>query len=126
MLSAGRPTEIFLCTQPADMRRSFDGLMRMAAEHLEKNVLAGGLFVFFNRRRDRVKLLYRDEDGLAIWYKRLEAGTFELPRAENLDLRRKKDRDRWHAARFELRQQQSVPQFEPRGHSPLLTAGAEV
>ncbi len=37
MLSAGRPTEIFLCTQPADMRRGFDGLMRMASEHLEKN-----------------------------------------------------------------------------------------
>ncbi|QDU44541.1 IS66 Orf2 like protein [Symmachiella dynata] len=61
------------------MRKSFDGLLRLAEEHLEQNVLAGGLFVFVNRRRDRVKLLYWNDDGLAIWYKRLEAGTFEIP-----------------------------------------------
>jgi transposase len=61
------------------MRKGFDGLMRVAAEQAARDVLQGGLFVFVNRRRDRVKLLWWDEDGLAIWYKRLEAGTFELP-----------------------------------------------
>ena len=79
MLSLSLPVRIFLCVLPTDMRRGFDGLLRMAEEHLQQNVLDGGLFVFVNRRRDRVKLLYWDGDGLCIWYKRLEAGTFELP-----------------------------------------------
>jgi len=56
------------------MRNGFDGLMRLAAEQAARDVLQGGLFVFVNRRRDRVKLLWRDDDGLAIWYTRLEAG----------------------------------------------------
>jgi len=75
--------QIFLCVLPTDMRRGFDGLMRMAEEHLQQNVLDGGLFVFVNRRRDRVKLLYWDGDGLCIWYKRLESGTVELPAASS-------------------------------------------
>lgn len=79
MLSLPPAVNIFLCLLPTDMRRGFDGLMRMAEEHLEQNVLDGGLFVFINRRRNRVKLLYWDSDGLAIWYKRLELGTFEVP-----------------------------------------------
>ena len=81
MLSLSLPVQIFLCVLPTDMRRGFDGLMRMAEEHLQQNVLDGGLFVFVNRRRDRVKLLYWDGDGLCVWYKRLESGTVELPRA---------------------------------------------
>jgi transposase len=76
---APRPTAVYLCVGPTDMRKGFDGLMRVAAEQAVRDVLQGGLFVFVNRRRDRVKLLWWDEDGLAIWYKRLEAGTFELP-----------------------------------------------
>lgn len=83
MLSLSLPVRIFLCVLPTDMRRGFDGLMRMAQEHLEQNVLDGGLFVFINRRRDRVKLLYWDGDGLCIWYKRLERGTVELPAVPN-------------------------------------------
>jgi transposase len=79
MLSLALPVEIYLCAEATDMRRGFDGLMRMAAEHLARDVLAGGLYVFVNRRRDRLKLLYWDSDGLAIWHKRLEAGTFQLP-----------------------------------------------
>jgi len=78
-LSLALPIEIYLCTQVTDMRRGFDGLMRMAEEHLARDVLAGGLYVFINRRRNRLKLLYWDNDGLAIWHKRLEAGTFQLP-----------------------------------------------
>lgn len=81
MLSLSLPVRIFLCVLPTDMRRGFDGLMSMAEEHLQQNVLDGGLFVFVNRRRDRVKLLYWDGDGLCLWYKRLEAGTVELPAA---------------------------------------------
>ena len=83
MLSLPSALKIFLCLLPTDMRRGFDGLMRMTEEHLHHNVLNGGLFVFVNRRRDRVKLLYWDGDGLAIWYKRLEKGTFELPRQQD-------------------------------------------
>lgn len=79
MLSLPPAVNFFLCLLPTDMRRGFDGLMRMAEEHLEWNVLESGLFVFINRRRNRVKLLYWDSDGLAIWYKRLEQGTFEVP-----------------------------------------------
>jgi transposase len=77
MLSLSLPREIFLCTSATDFRKSFDGLLALAQQHLAQDPLQGGLFVFFNRRRDRVKLLYWDQDGLALWQKRLEFGTFE-------------------------------------------------
>jgi transposase len=70
---------IFLCCQPTDMRRSFDGLCALTQQVLEEDPFSGHLFMFFNRRRDRIKLLYWMGDGLAIWYRRLEKGTFQLP-----------------------------------------------
>jgi transposase len=79
MLSLSLSVEIFLCAEPTDMRKGFDGLLGLVQTQLARDVLVGGLFVFVNRRRDRLKLLYWDEDGLAIWHKRLEAGTFQLP-----------------------------------------------
>jgi len=82
VLSLGLSVNVYLCMLPTDMRRGFDGLMRMSEEHLQRNVLQGGLFVFVNRQRDRVKLLYWDQDGLAIWCKRLERGTFALPQVD--------------------------------------------
>jgi len=72
---------VWLATRPVDMRKSFDGLSALVEQHCQRNVLEGGLFVFVNKRRDRVKLIWWDADGLAIWYKRLEAGTYELPAA---------------------------------------------
>ncbi len=68
---------VFLCTKPTDMRKSFDGLQGMVQEFLGADPLSGHLFLFLNRRRDRVKILLWDRDGLVIWYKRLEAGTFQ-------------------------------------------------
>jgi transposase len=78
VLNLGLPVQVYLCVLPTDMRRGFDGLMRMAEEHLQRNVLDGGLFVFINRRRDRIKLLYWDSDGLAIWYKKLEPEDIQI------------------------------------------------
>ena len=79
MLSLALPGRVFVCATPTDMRKSFDGLSAVVREHLKQDPLAGDLFVFRNRRGDRLKLLYWDEDGLAVWAKRLEEGTFEFP-----------------------------------------------
>lgn len=72
-------TRIFLYCQPADMRKGFDGLSGLAGEHFSESLFSGSLFIFVNRGRNRVKILYWDRDGLALWYKRLEKGTFRLP-----------------------------------------------
>lgn len=79
MLSLAGSLRVFVCAQPADMRRSFDGLCGMVEQIVQEDPLSGHLFVFRNRNRDRLKILYWDRDGLAIWYKRLEAGTWQLP-----------------------------------------------
>lgn len=71
-------TRVFVFNQSTDMRKSFHGLAGLVAQHFASvDLLSGHLFLFFNRRRDCVKILYFDRDGLAIWYKRLEAGTFQ-------------------------------------------------
>jgi transposase len=70
---------IYLAVQPADMRRGFDGLAALTTSILREDPLSGHLFVFRNRRGDRLKILYWDRDGLAIWAKRLERGCFNVP-----------------------------------------------
>ena len=72
---------IFVCRTPTDMRRSFDGLSLLAEHCLGENPLSGHLFVFGNRRGNRVKILWWDRDGYAIWSKRLEKGVFRFPAA---------------------------------------------
>lgn len=71
--------QVFACLVPADMRRSFDGLSGMVRQMLQQDPLSGALSLFRNRSRDRLKILYWDRDGLAIWYKRLERGSFQFP-----------------------------------------------
>jgi transposase len=73
---------VFLCLIPTDMRRSFDALAMMAEHVVRQDPFSGHLFVFVNRFGDRLKLLYWDRDGYAIWYKRLEEGTFQVPRVK--------------------------------------------
>ena len=79
MIGTTHGLKVFVCTEPADMRRSFDGLSGMVEKTVQQDPLSGHLFVFRNRNRDRLKILYWDRDGLAIWYKRLESGTFQFP-----------------------------------------------
>lgn len=75
-------TKIFLCREPVDMRKSYDMLSAMVTSRLGEDPLSGSLFVFLNRPRDRIKILYFEGGGYCIWMKRLEAGTFPLPQGE--------------------------------------------
>ena len=79
MLSLPASVRVFVCCEPADMRRSFDSLARMAAQFTQADPLSGHLFVFCNRRADRVKILWWQTDGWTIYYRRLERGEFHLP-----------------------------------------------
>jgi transposase len=76
------PVRIWLASEPADMRCGFDRLAELAQRVTGQDPLSGHLFLFRSRGGDRLKALYWDKDGLALWYKRLEEGTFKLPRVD--------------------------------------------
>ena len=77
MLSLSGRQAIFACTSPVDFRKQHDGLIELVRSELDSDPLDGSLFAFFNRRRDRIKLLLWDANGFWLFYKRLERGTFE-------------------------------------------------
>lgn len=79
MLSLPASIRIFVYSGVTDMRRSFDRLAQMVEEHLGQDPESGHLYLFFNRRRDCVKMLLWEGDGFVIFYKRLEVGTFAVP-----------------------------------------------
>lgn len=79
MLSLSSALRIFLATEPADMRKGFDGLSLLVRERIAQDPLSGHLFVFRNRRHDRIKILYWDRDGFALWYKK-QASEYTHPR----------------------------------------------
>lgn len=76
MLSISGDAKIYVCLKPVDLRKGFDLLGAQAEELFPKKLLSFAYFVFFNKSRNRIKVLYWDVDGLAIWYKRLEQGTY--------------------------------------------------
>lgn len=81
-LDQGLRVRVFLCTSPTDMRKGFDTLAVLVRDGLGYDPMSGHLFLFVGRRRDRLKILYWDRDGYALWYKRLEQGTFRMPIAK--------------------------------------------
>ena len=81
-LDQGLRVRVFLCTSTTDMRKGFDTLAVLVRDGLGYDPLSGHLFLFVGRRRDRLKILYWDRDGYALWYKRLEQGTFRMPVAK--------------------------------------------
>ena len=83
MIGTTGQTRIFLCTQDTDMRKSFDSLRGIIRSAMHLDPLSGYLFVFKNRRGDRIKAVYWDTDGFAMWYKVLQKGTFQFPNLEN-------------------------------------------
>ena len=82
MFPALGSAKIFLCREAIDMRKSFDTLAATVRSLLGEDPLSGSLFVFLNRPRDRVKILYYETGGMILWMKRLECGTFALPIGE--------------------------------------------
>lgn len=82
MLSLPPTVKIFLCAHATDMRKSFNGLSSAVKKVLEQDPFCGRLFVFFNRRRDQVRILFWDRNGFSILAKRLEKGCFKLPACE--------------------------------------------
>ena len=109
MLSLPSTMRVFVAVAPIDMRKSFDGLANAAQSVIEQDPLSGHLFAFFNRRRTMIKAVYWDRNGYCLIAKRLERGTFVLPRgdargvveleaAEGIDLTNARRRPRWEPA----------------------------
>lgn len=83
MIQIDRSSRILFAAAPVDFRKSFDGLCGVVRNDLGRNPIDGTIYVFYNRKRDRVKMLIWDGDGFWLHYKLLEQGTFELPVLEN-------------------------------------------
>jgi transposase len=88
MIHLPASVRVYLCMAPCDMRRSFDGLHALVTSVMQLDAFAGHLFVFSNRRRDRVKILSWDRDGFVVWAKRLEEGTYAMPFSDSSEVRR--------------------------------------
>jgi transposase len=83
MFSLSSRQRYFLYRAGTDMRKGFNGLSGLVRDHIRHELLSGDVFIFLNKRRDRIKLLVWDRNGFVVWYKVLEQGTFELPAAED-------------------------------------------
>ena len=79
MLQLSNSVKYYWYSGAADMRKSFDALCGIVNQHMQLNILQGGVYIFVNKKRNQIKLLTWDGDGLAIYYKRLEKGVYELP-----------------------------------------------
>jgi transposase len=143
MLTLEHTAPIYLSRQPADMRKSFDGLLGLVQQAglapPEADPLSGAWFVFRNRRGDRLKILYFDRDGLAIWYKRLERGRFQWPPIsqsvatvevplsqlrlilEGIDLSSVRRRRRWSRREMASNPVDNCPKLDKGAHGAMVS-----
>lgn len=89
MLTIPGNARLFLCQHPVNMRKSFEGLSALVEELFPEELLTGALFIFLNRRKDHMKVLFWDRDGLVIWFKRLEKGSFSCKWGDNNQIDRR-------------------------------------
>jgi len=82
MLNLPPSVKVFIATEVTDMRKSIDALSELVQSTLNKDPFSGHLFVFCNKRGDKIKILYWDRCGFCLWYKRLERGVFRLPKVQ--------------------------------------------
>lgn len=85
MLGTAFNTRIFLCTDDTDMRKSFSSLIGIVRSSMHLDPLSGYLFIFKNKRGDRIKCMFWDSDGFAMFYKVLQKGTFQFPNLQNMN-----------------------------------------
>ena len=104
------PSDIYLHLEAVDFRKSINGLVVVVEQQLELSPFTDAMFIFSNKKRDKLKILYWDKTGFALWYKRLEKQRFKWPKDEQL-------------SRLVLSQQQLnwlLGGYDIIGHKPLL------
>jgi transposase len=89
MLNISSTHRLLLYQEPVRMNKSFEGLSAVVEQAFPGEILSGSYFIFLNRLKDHMKVLYWDGDGLAIWYKRLEKGTFATGKDKKIALNRR-------------------------------------
>lgn len=82
MMQLPASVRVHVCVTPCDMRRSFDGLHALVRDHLKLDAFAGHIYVFSNKRKDRIKCLYWDHDGFCVWSER---GNYVIPTGEDVE-----------------------------------------
>lgn len=93
---------VYLCADFVDFRKSINGLAALVEAELELPVLSGALFVFCNKARDKLKLLYWDQTGFALWYKRLDKQKFKWPKLQASTISLTEEQLQWLLSGFDV------------------------
>lgn len=104
---------IWFYPNPIDFRKQMDGLVMFIADHLQMNPASGQLFIFRNRSRNKLKMLWWDRNGFWLFYRRLEKGSFKLPQANDAALQLTRDQLSWLLSGLNCLQQVALPEITP-------------
>lgn len=113
MIDIDRNAQVHLAIQPVDFRKSFDSLAAITQTVLKLDPLSGHLFVFHNKKRDRIKILYWQYNGFCLWYKRLEAGKYRFPKLDQETMSVTQDELDFLLQGIDISKIQRLPAFQP-------------